>query len=58
MLNFFNKISGLMIFIVAVILTFAMIHHRHHGRCGHRHAKEGHAARDSVRVYRDSTEKK
>jgi len=58
-LKFFNKIMGLMVFLIAVTLIVLLFHHRHHGRdWHHRHFKDGPGNKDSViKSYRDSANK-
>jgi hypothetical protein len=59
-LNFFNKIMGLMIFLIAVTLIVLLFHLGHHGRgWHHRHFKDGYGNKDSItKSYRDSADKK
>ena len=47
-LDFFNKISGLLIFLIFVIILVGHLHHRHHRGWMH----------DRPRAYQDSVNKK
>ncbi|HEY1870022.1 MAG TPA: hypothetical protein VGG71_03135 [Chitinophagaceae bacterium] len=53
-LGFFNKISGLLVFLILVLLAVNHFHHHH----SHRMGGHGHQGRDSVKTYTDSTGRK
>jgi heme A synthase len=47
--EFFNKIMGLMIFVIIILLAVSFIHRGHHGhRWHHRHFEDSHEQKDSV----------
>jgi hypothetical protein len=59
MLDFFNRISGLIIFLIFLIVFIGHIHHAHFGRWGHHRNFAGHPLyRDTLRTNIDSAEKK
>lgn len=58
--DFFNKIMGLIVFLIAAILLLFLFHHGHHGRNWHHsHFTNVTGNNDSLmKSYRDSVDKK
>jgi len=54
-LEFFNKISGLVIFLIFLVVFMEHIHHAHFGRWGHHRNFENHPKYgDTARMKMDS----
>lgn len=59
-LEFFNKIMGVMVFIIGIAVIFLLIHHgHHHGGWHHRHFRGHQGTKDSLyKPYSDSVNRK
>ena len=58
-LDFFNKIMGLMVFLIFIVVFMEHIHHAHHWFRGHHeHFKTQGSAGDSVKPLPDSVTRK
>lgn len=58
-LDFFNKIMGLVVFLLAITVLVAFFHHGHHWKNGpHRHFKNGERYEDSTKSVKDSLYKR
>ncbi len=55
-LDFFNKIMGLIVFLIFLIVLMEHLHHAHHH--GMRHLAGGRVSGDTAKVYSDSSGKK